>query len=92
MKISKKFLDVSDLFPPEPLERAQEAVFQLKKGEYLHLRHRREPCLLYPILDEEGFFHHTRETDDGMVEVFICRGDDRETVEHIEKIVNVSKK
>ena len=83
MKIIEKVLDVSELFPPEPLERAQEAVYQLERGQYLLLKHRREPCLLYPLLDEEGFRHYTRETEAGTVEVFICRGDDADTIEFL---------
>jgi len=49
------FLDVSDLEPPEPLVRVLAKVESLRKGEYMHVRHRREPCLLYPNLEKKGF-------------------------------------
>ncbi len=69
------FLDVSDLEPPEPLVRALAEIDKLKTGQYLHMRHRREPCLLYPNLEQRGFAHLTRVS--GLdFEVFIWRRDD----------------
>ncbi len=51
------FLDVSDLEPPEPLVKVLAKIDALAEGEYLHVRHRREPCLLYPNLEQRGFDH-----------------------------------
>ena len=39
----ERVLDVSDLEPPEPLERILDALDQLGTGDWLHVRHRREP-------------------------------------------------
>ena len=47
-------LDVSELEPCEPMERTLAAVENLDKGEYLRVIHRREPRLLYPVLDKMG--------------------------------------
>lgn len=71
-----RLLDVSDLPPPEPLERAVAALGTLGPGEALRLHHRREPCLLYPILDERGFAHLTRSVVDGEVDVWMWRAGD----------------
>jgi len=49
------FLDVRELEPCEPMEQALEACSLLKPGEYIHMLHRQEPHLLYPILAERGF-------------------------------------
>ena len=69
------FLDVSDLEPPEPLVRALAEIDTLNQGQYLHMRHRREPCLLYPNLEKRGFAHLTCAGEDGF-DVFIWRKDD----------------
>lgn len=48
-------LDVSKLAPPEPLDLSLEAVRELQSGDYLHIFHRMDPRLLYPLLDDSGF-------------------------------------
>ncbi len=74
----EQVLDVSALGPPEPLVLTLAAVEQLQAGEYLRMRHRMKPCLLYDELDQRGYAHDTRRTDDGMCEVLIWRtGDSR---------------
>mgnify|MGYP001823663545 CR=1 FL=1 len=42
-------LDVSDLPPPEPFERAMDALHALAPGDRLLLRHRRQPYPLYNL-------------------------------------------
>jgi tRNA 2-thiouridine synthesizing protein A len=69
-------LDVSELEPPEPLVQSIGAVEQLKAGEYLHLLHRREPCLLYDNLTQRGFASETRAGREVACEVFIWREGD----------------
>jgi hypothetical protein len=54
-------LDVSQLEPPEPLQQALAAIDTLAPGVCLRLLHRREPLLLYPILEQRGYAHITRE-------------------------------
>lgn len=66
-------LDVSDLAPPEPLERALARAGQLAPGECFILVHRREPCLLFPLLERQGLQHATRTPGEGRVEVLIRR-------------------
>ncbi|MBK8975669.1 MAG: DUF2249 domain-containing protein [Planctomycetes bacterium] len=55
-----RIVDVSDLPPPEPMRVALAALAELRPGERLILRHRREPFPLYPMLAELGFSHRTR--------------------------------
>ena len=62
-------LDVSQLEPPEPLQQALAAVDTLATGVCLCLLHRREPLLLFPVLEQRGYDHITREiprADNGM--------------------------
>lgn len=70
----ERFLDVSELEPCEPMERALEAARDLQPGEYIRMVHRQEPRLLYPMLERLGMAWHTRESEP--VEVLIYRVDD----------------
>ncbi len=51
-------LDVSMLEPPQPMERVLEAIAQLGEGDILKVQHRREPRLLYPLLEKLGYTWH----------------------------------
>ena len=69
-------LDVSDLAPPEPFERALAALETLTAGEYLRMLHRREPLLLYVWLQEHGFEWRTQPGRTTEFEIIIWRGTD----------------
>ena len=47
-------LDVSDLEPCEPLQRIKDQMVRLVPGEGMRVIHRREPHLLYPMLEKAG--------------------------------------
>lgn len=64
-------LDAVDMEPPEPLVRAMELAEKLGKGDYLRMRHRREPCLLYDNLKQQGFSFITCTGSDVAYDVFI---------------------
>ncbi|MCB1762211.1 MAG: DUF2249 domain-containing protein [Gammaproteobacteria bacterium] len=69
-------LDVSELEPCEPLERTIEAIKRLKRGDVLRIVHRREPHLLYPLLEKGGFSWSTRTGGTSRFEILIWhRGD-----------------
>jgi uncharacterized protein (DUF2249 family) len=53
-------LDVSALEPPEPLERILDALADLPAGDWLRVRHRREPYPLYGMLRNMHYHWHTR--------------------------------
>ena len=69
-------LDVSDLEPCEPLERTLEAITRLQTGDYLRVLHRREPHLLYPLLEKGGFSWSTRPGETTQFEILIWRQGD----------------
>jgi hypothetical protein len=73
---AERSIDVSALGPPEPLLLTLAAVEQLRAGEYLRMRHRMKPCLLYDELQRRGYGHDTRRGDNGLCEVFIWRHGD----------------
>lgn len=83
--MGERVLDVSELEPPEPFERALAALETLSAGEYLRMLHRREPLLLYPWLQEHGFEWRTQPGRVTEFEILIWRGTDkaaREAVLH----------
>lgn len=69
-------LDVSALEPPEPLEQILDTIPRLGPGDYLHVLHRREPHLLYPMLKQAGFAWWTRPGRAFAFEIFIWHRDD----------------
>jgi uncharacterized protein (DUF2249 family) len=83
-------LDVSDLEPPEPLERTLEAVEQLEPGQYLRMLHRRDPCMLYGNLDDNHFKYYQRKGTTSAVEVFIWSDNDDEAAAAVQAIVGES--
>lgn len=83
-------LDVSELEPPEPLELTLEAAERLKPGQYLRMLHRRDPCMLYGNLDNNGFKYFQREGSTTAVELFIWREDDIEAAAAVEFALQVT--
>lgn len=48
-------IDVSDLEPPEPLEVILDSLADLPSGDWLRVRHRRDPVPLYRMLRDMGY-------------------------------------
>ena len=69
------FLDVRDMEPPEPLMQVLARIDALGEGQYLHVHHRREPCLLYPNLEQRGF-DYLSYSNDSDFHIFIWRKED----------------
>lgn len=68
---ARRELDVRGLEPPEPLQRALEALASLQPGEQLHMLIHREPFPLYAKLREYGFTHRTTKLADDCYEIWI---------------------
>lgn len=69
-------LNVSDLEPPEPMERILQAIEELNDGDYLYVMHRREPHMIYPMLENMGIAWVTRPGGPEGYKIFIWRKDD----------------
>jgi hypothetical protein len=69
-------LDVSELEPCEPLERTLAASHSLPDGDYLRVIHRREPHVLFPLLEKSGFASHCRQDGAYGYEIFVWREHD----------------
>ena len=58
------------------MERILEALETLPAGHYLHVEHRREPHLIYPILDQQGFQWRTQASGSAKYDIYVWRKDD----------------
>ncbi len=72
----EQLLDVSDLEPCEPLQKSLAAATALPAGDYLRVIHRREPHLLYPLLEESGLRWALRQGGPAGYEILIWRDGD----------------
>lgn len=84
---SENLLDVRDLTPPEPLERVLTAIGSLGKGQYLRVRHHREPFPLYPILQKSGFAWLTQPGLEAPFEIFIWRRNDEHVQSDVQRLL-----
>lgn len=66
-------VDVRGLEPPQPMVRVLERLDGLGPGQELLVVHDRRPMFLYPLLEERGFVHESREAGPGRVEILIRR-------------------
>lgn len=71
--MKERLLDVRDLEPPEPLERVLAAMETLQSDERIRMMHRREPYMLYPILEREQFAYEVTMTQEHEFQILIWR-------------------
>ena len=67
---------MSELPPPEPMERILAELDGLEEGGYLRVLHRRLPHLLFPVLERRSFLHYSAKGRTHPFEIFIWRGGD----------------
>ncbi|HLF31766.1 MAG TPA: DUF2249 domain-containing protein [Xanthomonadales bacterium] len=84
-------LDVRDLEPPEPYERATAALQLLQTGQYVRMIAPRRPRLLYPWLAERGFCEDTRQRGEDLYEIFIWSAVDIETGKRIAALAHAQR-
>lgn len=91
VEIKNRKLDVRDLPPPEPLQRALEEIKTLQKGEFLIMYHRREPCGLFPNLDPLGIDFQVTHVRQDFCEVLFWRKDDKLAKQGVDGYIKQSK-
>ncbi|MEO5341775.1 MAG: DUF2249 domain-containing protein [Gammaproteobacteria bacterium SHHR-1] len=64
-------LDVSALQPPEPMEQILDRLADLPQGDWLRVRHRREPLPLYPMLHDLDYSWRTRQLGPEQYDILI---------------------
>lgn len=57
--MSERFIDASDLEPPEPLQVALQAATALRPGERVRVRLPRQPYPLFGLLAERGLVYES---------------------------------
>ena len=72
---AERIVDVRGMEIPEPLLRALAALDDLARGQYLHLLSNRDPVLLYPLLEQQGFGYESHDLE-GTVHVLVWRDGD----------------
>ena len=80
-------LDVSELEPCEPLERTLEASQTLPDGDYLRVIHRREPHVLFPLLEKSGFVSYCKHGGPSKYEIFIWRQRDQQAEQQVKSVI-----
>ena len=71
----EQVIDVSALEPPEPLEQILDTLADLAPGDWLKVRHRRDPVPLYPMLRDMGYRWETAHLAPGEIEIVIWPAD-----------------
>ncbi|HRP23885.1 MAG TPA: DUF2249 domain-containing protein [Thauera sp.] len=71
--MNTRTVDARGLEPPEPFERAMEAIADLAPGGEFILLLDRMPQPLLRMLDRDGYRHDARFREDGAVEIRIGR-------------------
>lgn len=71
--MSADLIDARGLEPPEPFERAMEALADLEPGQQFTLLLDRMPHPLLRLLERDGYRHDVTFRDDGTVAVVIGR-------------------
>jgi len=71
----EQLIDVSLLEPPEPLEQILDALADLSPGDYLRVKHRRDPVPLYRMLRDMGYEWSTTQVAAGRFEIVIWPSD-----------------
>lgn len=67
----EQLVDVSDLEPPEPMEVILDVLADMPEGDWLRVRHRRDPVPLYRMLTDMGYRWDTRCLAPGRFEILI---------------------
>ena len=70
-----RYLDTSELEPPEPMQAVLAELATLAEDEYLVMAHRKEPTPLYVILRTKYFCYHGRPGSRTPFELVIWRED-----------------
>jgi len=78
-------LDVHDLQPPAPMEKAIEALDKLADGEYLKMIHRMQPFPLFNILTENNFKYKVKPGEKGF-DIFIWKNDDKDSEQSVSNL------
>ncbi|HJP36977.1 MAG TPA: DUF2249 domain-containing protein [Gammaproteobacteria bacterium] len=84
----ERYLDVSRLEPPEPLESILSSITTLGPGQFLRVYHSREPFPLYSLLEQQGFDWRSCSDEQDMYHVFIWHVGDDVAMNRVERALS----
>jgi uncharacterized protein (DUF2249 family) len=67
------FLDLRGLYPPEPMERALDALANLQAGQHVRILIDREPVPLFRILERNGYGYRSLQETPGIYSIVIVQ-------------------
>lgn len=79
-------IDVHELQPPEPMQRALDALDSLTDGQYLKIIHRMQPFPLYDILSDNGFKYKVTDGEISTFDIYVWRAKDKAAEKIIQEI------
>lgn len=79
-------IDVHELQPPEPMQRALDALDSLADGQYLKIIHRMQPFPLYDILSDNGFKYKVTDGEISAFDIYVWRAKDKAAEKIIQEI------
>ena len=80
-------VDVHELQPPEPMQRALDALDTLTEGQYLKIIHRMQPFPLYDILSDNGFKYKVVDGEVSAFDIYVWRTKDEAAEKIIKAII-----
>jgi len=79
-------VDVHELQPPEPMQKALDALDTLTEGQYLKIIHRMQPFPLYDILSDNGFKYKVTDGKISAFDIYVWRAKDEAAEQAIQEI------
>ena len=79
-------VDVHELQPPEPMQKALDALDTLAEGQYLKIIHRMQPFPLYDILSDNGFKYKVTDGKISSFDIYVWRAKDEAAEKNIKEI------
>jgi len=81
--LDEKFLDASEMQPPEPFEQALALLAELQPGEYLRMAHRMIPYPLFEYCIEQQFEYRVQPGEAAKYDILIWHKQDTDTISHL---------
>jgi hypothetical protein len=81
--LDEKFLDASEMEPPEPFEQALALLAELQPGEYLRMAHRMIPYPLFEYCSEQRFEYRVQPGETARYDILIWHKQDTDKISRL---------
>lgn len=76
-------IDTTELEPPLPLAKLQEAILQMQEGSYIVMLHRFVPCVINDLLAAKGLKSMSKKLSDESFRIVFWLQDDQQTADFL---------